>query len=240
LELYEKWRGGIETKTIDLLEKLKTKPVFRVQDVERIAFCGREYAKLILNRLKKRGLVKKVARNTYTTHDNIFIVASNITSPSYISFWSASYFLGYTEQIVNTVYVAVTRRIAPLRFEGYAIEFVPLRRFFGYKKVKTNEGEMFVAEDEKLLIDAFLKPDRCGNFDEIEKIFQKAKIDKDKVILYLKKTGNQNVIKRVGFLLERTRGIDLSGSFTLDRNYVILNPFSKAWEKTDAKWRVRV
>jgi predicted transcriptional regulator of viral defense system len=205
-----------------------------------MAFCERQYAKLILNRLKKRGFVKKVTKNAYTTHDNVFIVASNITSPSYVSFWSASSFLGYTEQIVNTIYVAVTRRIAPLPFEGYMIEFVPLKHFFGYRKTKTTDGEVFVAEDEKLLIDALLRPGKCGNFDEIEKIFQKATIDEDKIVAYLKRTGNQSVIKRAGFLLEKMKGIDLSKSFGLDRNYVLLNPFSKTWEKTDAKWKVRI
>jgi predicted transcriptional regulator of viral defense system len=227
-------------KTIELLEKLKTKPVFRVQDIERIAFCNRKYAKLLLNRLKKNGYVKRVSRNAYTTKDDIFVIASNITSPSYISFWSASFFLGYTEQIVNTVFIATTRRFRAISFEGYRIEFVPIKHFFGYKKTRTNEGELFMAEDEKLLIDAFLRPKKCGNFDEIEKMFENAKIEEGRLISYLKRTGSQAVIKKVGFLLEKTRGIDLSGNFRLDRNYATLDPFSEKGKKTDAKWRVRI
>jgi predicted transcriptional regulator of viral defense system len=188
-------------KTIELLEKLKTKPVFRVQDIERIAFCNREYAKLLLNRLKSRGYIKKVVKNVYTTKDDIFVIASNIISPSYISFWSASYFLGYTEQILNTVHIATTRRLKTIKFEESRIEFIPIKHFFGYKKIRTNEGEVFIAEDEKLIIDALLRPEKCGNFDEIEKIFENAKIEKNKIVSYLKRTGNQAVIKRAGFLL---------------------------------------
>lgn len=227
-------------KAILLMEKLKAKPVFRVQDIERLASCNRNYAKLLLNRFKKRGLIKNVTRGVYTTKDNIFVIASNIAYPSYISFWSASYFLGYTEQIVNTVQVATTRKVRPVRFGGNNIEFVPIKHFFGYKKLMTSEGELFVAEDEKLLIDAFLRPDKCGNYDEIEKIFENANVEKSKIIANLKKVNVQHVIKRVGYLLEKTKKMDISGSFRLDRNYVVLNPFSKKWSKIDRKWRVKI
>ncbi|MCX6814611.1 MAG: type IV toxin-antitoxin system AbiEi family antitoxin domain-containing protein [Candidatus Aenigmarchaeota archaeon] len=227
-------------KAIELLEKVREKPVFRVQDIERIAGIKRSYAKLTLNRLKKRGLIKQVGRNAYTTKDNIFVIASNITYPSYISFWSASSFLGYTEQILNTVQVAATRRMSTIRFGGYTIKFIPLKDFFGYRKTMTNDGELFIAENEKLLIDAFLKPKECGNFDEIRKIFEGADISEERVIDYLKRTGSQTAIKRVGFLLEKTKGKDISGSFEPDRNYVVLNPFSKKWGTIDGKWRVKI
>ncbi len=227
-------------KAMELLEKLKTKPVFKVQDVERIAYSDRSYARLTLNRLKKRGLVKKIRKNAYTTKDNILVITSNIIYPSYISFWSASYFLGYTEQIVNTMQIATTRRIKPIKFEKYEIRFIPLRHFFGYKKIRTNEGEIFIAEDEKLLIDALLKPKECGNFDEIEKMFEDTKISEKKIMEYLKKINKQVVIKRVGFLLEKIKAIDISDRFKLDRNYVILNPFSKQWQTINNKWRVKI
>jgi len=227
-------------KTIELLDKLKTKAVFRVQDIERIVYCDRKYAKQILNRLKKRKLVKQVRRNAYTVKDNISVIASNITFPSYISFWSASHFLGYTEQILNTIHVATTIKIKPVKFDGYDIKFIRLKQFFGYRKIRTTEGEIFIAEDEKLLIDVFLKPKECGNFDEIEKIFEQANVSKERIIDYLKKTDSQTITKRVGFLLEKTKGYDISDSFSLDRNYVILNPFSSQWNEINRKWRVKL
>ena len=213
-------------KTIDLMEKLKKRPIFKVQDVERLAYCSREHAKLIVNRLKKRGYVTRVMRNVYTTKSDIFVVASNIVYPSYISFWSAACFLGYTEQIVNTISVATTRKIRPLKFEGYTIRFVPLKHFFGYRKMTTSEGDIFVAEDEKLIIDAFLRPSECGNFDEIQKIFKNANISKNKIVGYLKMVNNNSIAKKIGFLLEKTKNIDIADSFRLDNNYPVLNPFA--------------
>lgn len=227
-------------KSIELLKKLEAKPVFTIHDIERTAYCGRDYAKQVLSRLRKRGLIKRVRKNAYTMKDNIFEIASNIVHPSYISFWSASAFLGYTEQILNTVHVATTRRIKPLTFEGYKIKFIQLNDFFGYKKLREGRIEIFIAEDEKLLIDTFLKPKECGNMDEIEKMFENSKISKEKLIDYLKKVNSQTVTKRVGFLLEKIRGINISEDFRLDNNYIPLNPFSMQGKKINAKWRLKV
>lgn len=226
-------------KTIELLNKLKTKPIVRVQDIARIAYCDKEYAKLIINRLKKAKLLKKLRRNAYTTKDDILVIASNITFPSYISFWYASYRLGYTEQIVNTIHIATTRKIKPIDFEGYRLKFIPLKHFFGYKKIKTIEGDIFIVEGEKLLIDAFLKPKECGNLDEIEKIFENSKISKEKLVEYLHKLDNQTIIKKVGFTLEKLKGVDISKTFKIDDNYVILDPFLKKWNKINKKWRIK-
>ncbi len=226
-------------KTINLLNTLKSKPIIRVQDIERIAYCNKEYAKQVINRLKKAGLLEKLRRNAYTTKDDIPVVASNLISPSYISFWYASYYMGYTEQIINTVHIATTRKIKPVEFKGYKLKFIPIQHFFGYKKLKTTEGDIFIAEDEKLLIDAFLKPKECGNIGEIEKIFENAEISQEKLIAYLQKLNSQTVTKRVGFTLEKIRGIDISRHFRLDNNYIILDPFLKKWNKISSKWRIK-
>ncbi len=227
-------------KAIDILERLKGKAVFTVQDVERISYCSRKYAELMIRRLEKSRRIKKVMRNAYTTKDNLFLIASNITYPSYISFWAASQLLGFTEQILNTVHVATTRPIKRINFGGNKIKFIPIRKyFFGYKKVHMLEGDIFVAENEKLLIDAFLRHKEMGNFDEIEKVFVSAEISEEKLVGYLKRTESKSLIKRVGFLLEKTKGIDISGYFKLDKNYILLNPFSKKWKHISSKWRVK-
>lgn len=227
-------------KAIELLKRLEEKPVFRLNDIQRIESCSREYAWQVVSRLRKRGLIKKVTKDVYTTKSGINVIASNLIYPCYISFWYASYYLGFTEQIVNTVQVATTARKKPLEFEKYNIKFIPLKHFFGYRKIRTNEGEMFLVENEKLLIDAFLRPKECGNFDEIEKIFESAKISREKTIDYLKRTGAQTVIKRACFMLEKKKGMDLSGEFRLDKNYIFLNPFSKKYTRLDSKWRVKI
>lgn len=84
-----------------------------------------------------------MTKNAYTTKDNISVIASNIYSPCYISFWYASYFLGYTEQIVNTVHIATTKIKREINFENYRIKFIPINEFFGFKKIRTKDGDIF-------------------------------------------------------------------------------------------------
>ncbi len=227
-------------KTIELIEKLKQKTVFRVNDIARLALCSNAYARLVLNRLIKRKLIKRITKNIYTTKNNPYLIAGNITYPSYISFWSASSFYGYTEQLLNTVQVAVTRKVKSIPFENYTIKFIKIKYFFGYKKIKTDEGEIFIAENEKLLIDSLLHYKEMGNFDEITNIFQKADITEEKIIDYLKRSNNQVILKRAGYLLESIKKIDISNKFKLNNNYVHLNPFSKKTKKTNTKWRIKI
>lgn len=227
-------------KTVEILDKLRRKTVFGIPDIERLGNVNRNNAKLILNRLKKKELIRQITKNVYTTKDDIFLIASNIVHPSYISFWSASYYLGFTEQIVNMIQVATTRRVRMINYEGYDIKFVPLKYFFGQRKIRTAEGEIFIVENEKLLIDAFLHPNEMGNFDEILKIFRNAEISENKIVEYLKRVKVQSVIKRVGYLLEKEKGLDISSYFYIDRNYARLNPFSTEARKIDSKWRVKL
>lgn len=225
--------------TLTLLKAADTKAVFAVSDVQRLV-SSKKYAKLVLHRLKKKGLIRRVTQNLYTTKNDINVIASHITTPAYISFWSASSFLGYTEQVLNTVQVATTRKVKAAFFNNYLITCLPLKEFYGYKKIRTNAGELFIVEPEKLLIDCFLRHKAVGNFDEIIKIFEKAEISEEKVVEYLKRAQNQSLTKRVGYLLEKIRNIDISLHFTLDTNYILLNPFSKKQATNNTKWRVKI
>jgi predicted transcriptional regulator of viral defense system len=226
-------------KTIELIDKLRSKTVFNLSDIERITNASRNYSKLIIARLLKRKLIKKISFNRYTTKTNQFVIASNLIYPSYISFWSASHYKKYTEQMPKTIQLACTIRKRPIKYDGYTIEFISLKDFFGYKKEATSEGEVFIAEDEKLLLDSLLNWKKMGNFDEIIQIFINSEISKEKMVFYLKRTGNQSLIKRVGFLLEKYKSLDISQNFKLDRNYIILNPFSNKIKEISKKWRVK-
>lgn len=225
-----------------LLEQLRTKPVVTLATVKKVLRCSNQYASLVLARLSQRNLLRRITRNKYTALDNIYVIATNLYFPSYLSFWSASHYLGYTEQIVNTLQVVTTSRRETIHFEGYTIKFIVLPRkyFFGFQKMATEQGAVFVAENEKLLLDALLRPGELGNFDEIINILQRADLNKEKIIVYLKKAGSHSLVKRAGYLLEKYKGWDLSAEFNIkDRNYVQLDAAGKKATKLNAKWRIK-
>src|SRR3989338_3909343 len=143
-------------KEREVMEKLKEKAVFAVQDIQRIGDFSREYAKLVANRLVKRKLIKKITKNSYTVQKDILVTASNLKIPSYVSFWSASSYYGFTEQILKVITIACARKIKPIMFEGYRIKFIEVKELFGYKKMRTEQGEIFMVDQEKLLIDGLM------------------------------------------------------------------------------------
>ncbi len=228
---------------MDLRDYIATKPIIEDVSIKKFLGGSASYASLVIHRLQKRGLLKKITRNRYTSGKDINVIATNLYTPSYLSFWSASQYLGYTEQILNTLQIATTKRRKDILFENYRIKFIVLskKHFFGFRKILTSEGPIFIAEPEKLCIDALLHPKEMGNFDEIIKVLKGAQIDISKMTEYLKAIGNASLSKRIGFLLEKYKGKDISSSLKIkDSNYVSLNPFRKKTHKNIPKWRLRI
>lgn len=223
-----------------IIKKLNEKTVFNIQEMQRILNSSREYTKLVLNRLVNRESIKRIKKNSYTLQDDPVVISTNIVYPSYLSFWSASSYKGYTEQILNTIQIATTKKLNNLTFQNQKIEFVKIKSPFGYEKIKTKYGELFLALDEKLIIDSLEHQKRMGNFDEIEKIIENSKIDKLKMVDFLKRNKNQSTVKRVGYLLEEIKNMDLSKKFTLDKNYIKLNKLSNKSSKINSKWKVKI
>ena len=228
---------------MNLLPYLKGKALVDIATIKKIVGAKPKYASLVLQRLVKSRVLKKVTRNRYTSLSNPYIIATNLYTPSYLSFWSASQYLGLTEQIVNTIHIVTTSPHQSIQFEQYTFKFIvlPKKYFFGFEKVQTEEGAIFIVDKEKLFIDALLRPREMGNFDEIENVIQKAEINKEKIANYLQRTKNASVIKKVGYLLETYKSIDLYPQFKIkDKNYVRLNPFTQKTKKNVAKWRIKL
>lgn len=229
---------------MDLREYIAAKPVVDSISIKKILGSSTPYVLLAISRLQKRGLLKRITRNKYTSSGkSIYTIATNLYIPSYLSFWSASQYLGCTEQILNTVQVATTRRRKDILFENYRIKFVVLakRHFFGFRKILTSEGPIFIAEPEKLCIDALLRPKEMGNFEEIIKLLNGVQINTNKMVEYLRIIGNTSLSKRMGFLMEKYKGKDISSFIMIkDNNYVSLNPFRKKTSKNIPKWRLRI
>ncbi len=217
------------------------RPIVDIALIKKTLGCDDHYASLVLSRLQQRSLLKKITRNKYTAIQNIYVFATQLYIPCYLSFWSACAYLGYTEQILNTLQIVTTSRRKSISFEHYTIKFIvlPKQYFFGFTKIQTTDGVLFVAEPEKLIIDAFLRHKEIGNFDEIIKIVQNSSFDTEKLVNYLLLTKNISIMKRVGFLVEKYKNKDLYPLLNIkDKNYISLNPFTKDNKEIISKWRI--
>ena len=91
---------------------------FTVRELAGLLKVPVEKAYTIVARLKDRGFIKSVERGKYLllgfepehVLSNPFFIASRIVYPSYVSFWSALNFYGFTEQVPIMLFLASTRK----------------------------------------------------------------------------------------------------------------------------------
>ncbi len=201
-----------------------------------------------LRSLMKKNLIIRVKRNCYTlkknVSDNLFAVATESIKPSYISFWTALSYFGFTEQQVPMVQLVSTKQVAELRIDQHTIQtttFKP-RMFYGYERI---EGAV-LAEREKALIDSLYLPERCGGLDELAKCLSNAwgQINHKRLMEYTIRFGNRSLVSRMGYLMEAL-GLEEKGSLKRlvphrSKGYIMLAPKNKRILSHNSKWRIMV
>lgn len=144
----------------EILKKLEKLPIFGVQEVSDIIEKEKEYAKVVLQRMKTAGLIQQIERDKYTTQKDPLIIASRIVWPSYISGWAAIRFYNLTTQLPSEISIITTRarKNRKLVFTNTKIVFTRIRKehFFGFEKRNYGGFEIFIAEKEKAIVDSIV------------------------------------------------------------------------------------
>lgn len=226
-----------------LLKALERYPVFTVKVVSEITGKNRDYAKLVVHRLRKEGIIRMVERNKYTAQSDPLIVASSLIWPCYISGWSALRFHNLTEQLPPLIQVITTKRRKKreLSLDSTRIVFTRTKPecLFGYRRENYRGFLIFIAEKEKALLDSALF--RMLSFTEICSIIREHKegIDLELLVSYLLRTGNRTLMKRFGYMLE-SLGKETYPSLkkNIDRRYVPLDYACAPEGKKDRRWMV--
>ncbi len=141
----------------------------------------------------------------------------------------------------NIIQVICTKQKKEIKFNNYNIKFIKVkpRWMFGIKR----ENNIFIATQEKLILDALKFQNEMGNFDEVIELIKKSEIKKDKIISYLLLAEEKSLIKRIGYLLEKYKNMDIYQNFAdllrKDKNYAKLNLFGKN-KKINKKWRLLI
>ena len=193
-------------KALQILKKLEGCPTFNIDIFANIINKDKTYAKMHLNRLKNRGIVKQIQRNVYTVQEDPLVIASRIIWPSYISLWAAFRYHNLTEQIPNKISVVTTRSKSRENIQtmNTTIIFEKIRPswFFGFSKIKIQDFEVFMAEPEKALIDAVLL--KKISTTEIYSLLKEniKDIYTKKIVDYIIRTENHALAKRFGWMLE--------------------------------------
>lgn len=144
----------------EILKKLENAPIFGVQEVSNITEKEKEYAKVILQRMKTNGLILQIERDKYTLQKDPLIIASRIIWPSYISGWAAIRYYNLTTQLPTEINIITTRtrKKGHIVFNNTKVTFTRVKKehFFGFEKRIYNNFEIFIAKKEKAIIDSIV------------------------------------------------------------------------------------
>jgi len=203
----------------------------------------------LLKTLQRNELIERIEKGKYLVlgfePDRVLsrpnFIGNRIVTPSYVSFWNALNFYGFTEQVPRRITFVSTKRKDDIAFEGYRFKYVRFkpRRFFGY----TREGEEFsflIADKEKAIIDSLSMPIYAGGMEEIFKSIKRSisEIEKKKLIEYAIKMENKSLCARLGFMLKQIGEEGKELKRNLPEGPVKLDPSKERRGKINQEWKI--
>ncbi len=223
----------LENKAYEEITKSKL-TVFSVNDLCLLLQIDRIKAYNLLKALKKKKIIKSIGKRKFAfSEKNEFEIASELNFPSYISFWSALNYYGFSDNNPRKIFIATTKYSKDIGDFKYVT--LSKKRFFGYISI----GKIAIAEKEKAIVDSLLFPKYSGGINEIKKSLKNAlnEIDFKKIINYALKIESRAVARRLGYLLDFLGIKDLK---ELEKNigsgFELLDPTLEKKNNLNKKW----
>jgi predicted transcriptional regulator of viral defense system len=209
--------GPKETKVI-LSFREQDREVVHAADI--ISLLGSEpTARKVIRNLIRKGWLTRLVGGRYMLlppehgpenlgENNPIALAAAAAEPSYVGWWSAAAFHGFTTQKPMTVTVATQRQMPARTIEGTEVRFIKIspRKFFGFKKYTIYGRTAAITEPEKTVIDCIDRPDLAGGPGELTRIVYSAlrEIDHDRLITAAMAMKSTALLQRLGFLTDLT------------------------------------
>ncbi len=187
-------------------------PVFCIHDAKKMT-GNEKTAYSQLNRLMKKGLVKKIRKNIYSAVNPAtgqmvatrYQIACAITDTAYISHHSAFEFYGLANQVFYEVYVSSETKFNHFEYDYVTYKYVASRMKEGVVEAKNTTG-VRITDLERNVIDSIRDFNKVGGFEELLNCLEGIHyLDEAKLKRYLDIYNIQGLYQRVGYLLEHYR-----------------------------------
>jgi len=221
----------LESRVYETLKKNLI--IFKTKDLMLLLGINRTKTYNIIKALKKKGAIEVIKAGLYAIQGtNEFVIGSYLNWPSYLSFWSALSYYGFTDQLPKTIFYAAARY--KKRRNNYWYVTISRKRFFGYIKI----GNIIIAEKEKAIVDSLLFPKYAGGIRELISCIRAAinELDKSKLIDYAIRIESRAVLRRLGFILELIGYKEKRIIKKIGRGYELLDPSLKKRNNLNKKW----
>jgi predicted transcriptional regulator of viral defense system len=257
--------AGLSTQEREILDAFvaSERPSFRVDDLVALVPVSRSAANQILNRLHRKGWLRRIKRGLYSVVplgssspepavEDAWVLAMEIFSPCFISGWSAAEHWGFTEQIFNAVSVITTK---PQRSTEQVLAGVKFRsrtltkdKFFGAKKIWFGSQRVEIADPHRLVIDVLDDSTIGGGgrhvLDVVASYWKSDHADPSKLFGYAERFGRGTLFKRIGFTAERFGDVDAAWLESCRERMTAgvskLDPSGPDRGKILTRWRLRL
>jgi predicted transcriptional regulator of viral defense system len=207
--------GPAESKVVLSLRE-QGRSVVRSADI--LELLGSENtARKVTRNLVRKGWLSRIVGGRYMLlppehgpenlgENNMLALAAAAVVPSYIGWWSAAAYHGFTTQRPMAVFVAVLRQTPAKIIEGSEVRFVSVapRKFFGSQTYDVYGRDVAISSPVKTLIDCLDRPDLAGGAAELVRIANSALGDTDPHELLAAVTAmkSRSVLQRLGFVAD--------------------------------------
>jgi predicted transcriptional regulator of viral defense system len=207
--------GPNETKVVLSFHE-QGRDVVQAKDV--IDLLGSEQpARKVIRNLLRKGWFSRLIGGRYMLlppnhgpdnigENNPLALAAAAITPSYIGWWSAASFHGFTTQKPMTVSVAVLRTSTTHVIEDTEVNFFKTseQKFFGFKEYEIYGRKVVISDPEKTVIDCIDHPEFSGGISELARIVYGAmgEIEQKKLVDMALKMNSVSLLQRLGFLTD--------------------------------------
>lgn len=258
---YLKTLGPQAAKLVTMLHE-RSRPVFRLKDVQEITGLPDSSARSFVRKLVDRGVATRLKPGLFILVPfelgqarqylgNPLVVAREIMNGAeyYLSHATAMGIHGMTTQPQLVVTVTTPKPRRPLAVLGTPFRFVrcqPEHLFGLTEHWVTKQEKVRVSDPERTIIDGLKQPEHCGGLTEVAKglWMRRQDLSVDTLITYAKRIGVGAVLRRLGFLLEtysmaRTPDLERLRS-ALTATSVRLDPVLPSAGKRLHRWRLQL
>ncbi|MDW7670529.1 MAG: type IV toxin-antitoxin system AbiEi family antitoxin [Bacillota bacterium] len=183
---------------------------------------NRKTAYSLLDRLMKKGLVKKIRQNVYSCVNpatgqviaSRYQIACAVNDSAYLSHHTAFEYHGVAHQVFYDMYVSSKTKFRSFEFDGIRYRYVASKVDAGVVEPKHSE-KVRVTDLERTVIDSIKDFEKIAGFEELLQCLDRVPyLDEDKLKRYLAVYEMQVLYQKTGFLLAHYRQqMQLSAAF---------------------------
>ena len=186
-------------------QELSKHPTFTLEMASEIMGSKINAPKYLYN-MSNKGCINKIRKNLYTCVDlatgedlaTRFIIASNITGNSFISYHTAFEFYGFYNQLFYDVQICSISRFTDFEYDGFLYKCLPVNNTCQVNEIQ----EVRVASVERTIIDSINMLGKVMDVEELIKCMDLVHIINEKNLIEMLSLYDKDILyRKAGYIL---------------------------------------